>query len=245
MYQRVIVLVTALLFALGLPGFGQEGERMDKARLMVRVIPQPREVTVSAADFVLDAGAAIVLGKPDDEQDRFAVETLRDDLRMLWGAELPVAAKARKPVLVGVASRDAAVREACQRKGLKVTAELGDEGYVLAVDAEGVVAAANAAPGVFYALQTLRQLVRRADGKAAFQGVRIRDWPGLRYRGVQDDVSRGPVPTMDYFKKEIRTLAAFKVNVFCLYVEHVFKFEKHPEIAPEGGEITAQQIREL
>ncbi|MBM4079572.1 MAG: hypothetical protein FJ278_07725, partial [Planctomycetes bacterium] len=37
----------------------------------------------------------------------------------------------------------------------------------------------------------------------------------------------------------------FKVNVFCLYVEHVFKFEKHPEIAPEGGEITAQQIREL
>ncbi|HPA18134.1 MAG TPA: glycoside hydrolase family 20 zincin-like fold domain-containing protein [Verrucomicrobiae bacterium] len=205
-----------------------------------QVIPQPREVSASSADFVLDADAAVVLGKPDDEQDRFAAGMVCEELTT------KMADKAKRPILIGIPSRDAPVRAACERRGLKVTPELGDEGYMIDVSADGIVAAANAAPGVFYAAQTLRQLVKRLpDGRAAIEGVRIRDWPGLRYRGVQDDVSRGPVPTMEYLKQQIRTLSAFKINVFCLYIEHVFKFRKYPRLAPEGGEITAEQIREL
>jgi hypothetical protein len=208
--------------------------------MAAQVIPQPREVVANGADFVLGADAAVVLGKPDDEQDRFAAGTLCEKLKT------KIAAKATRPILIGIASRDAAVRATCEKLGLKVTPELGDEGYVLDVNADGVVAAANAPAGVFYAVQTLRQLVKRLpDGRVAIEGARIRDWPGLRYRGCQDDVSRGPVPTMEYFKKQIRTLAAFKINVFCLYTEHVFKFRKYPQIAPEGGEITAEQTREL
>jgi len=204
--------------------------------LAVQVIPQPREVSVSGADFVIGADAGIVLGKPDDEQDRFAAGTLN----------IKITNNAKRPILIGIVSRDASVRAACERRGLTMTKELGDEGYVLDVNADGIVAAANTPAGVFYAVQTLRQLVKRLpDGRVAIEGVRIRDWPGLRYRGCQDDVSRGPVPTMEYFKKQIRTLAEFKINVFCLYIEHVFKFKKYPQIAPEGGEITAEQIREL
>ncbi len=207
---------------------------------VARVIPQPREMNATGADFVVGADAAVVLGKPDDAQDRFAAGILCGELKT------GIADQAKRPILIGIAGRDAAVRAACEQRGLAVTRELGDEGYVLDVSATGVVAAANAAPGVFYAVQTLRQLVRRLpDGHVAIEGVRIRDWPGLRYRGCQDDVSRGPVPTMEYFKKQVRTLAAFKINVFCLYIEHVFKFRKYPQIAPEGGEITAEQIREL
>ena len=191
------------------------------AQSNLKIIPQPREVVATGADFVLDSSATFALGKPDDEQDKFAIETLSEDLRTLWGVKLP--AKGKRLIVVGIPSRDASVRGACERRGLKVTPELGDEGYVLDVNADGIVAAANAPAGVFYAVQTLRQLVKRlSDGRAAIEGVRIRDWPGLRYRACQDDVSRGPVPTMEYFKKQIRTLAAFKINVFCLYTEHVF-----------------------
>ena len=207
---------------------------------VAQVIPQPREMNATAADFIMDSDAGVVLGKPDDEQDRFAAELLCEELK------IKIADQAKRPILIGIAGRDAAVRAVCEQRGLAVTRELGDEGYVLDVNASGVVVAANAAPGVFYAAQTLRQLARRLpDGRVAVEGVRIRDWPGLRYRGCQDDVSRGPVPTMEYFKKQIRTLAAFKINVFCLYIEHVFKFRKYPQIAPEGGEITAEQIQEL
>ena len=212
----------------------------SSASAEIHVIPQPREISANGAVFVVNADTAVVPGKPDDEQDRFAAEMLCEELKTR------IAGMAKRPILIGIASRDAAVRAACERRGLAVTKELGNEGYALDVNADGVVAAANAPAGVFYAVQTLRQLVKRLpDGHTVIEGVRIRDWPGLRYRGCQDDVSRGPVPTMEYFKKQIRTLAAFKINVFCLYIEHVFKFRKYPQIAPEGGGITAEQIREL
>jgi hypothetical protein len=45
-------------------------------------------------------------------------------------------------------------------------------------------------------------------------------------------------------KKEVRTLAAFKLNAMTLYTEHVFKLKKHPTLAPDDG-ITQEQIAEL
>ena len=70
-------------------------------------------------------------------------------------------------------------------------------------------------------MQTLRQLLR-ADGHTLIcPAVSIRDWPSMEWRGMQDDISRGPIPTEDYMKQQIRMLAAYKVNLFALYMEHV------------------------
>ena len=72
----------------------------------------------------------------------------------------------------------------------------------------------------------------------------VYDRPDMAMRGWQDDISRGPIPTMDFLKEEIRRMASFKLNTFTLYTEHVFKLKKHPEIAPADG-ITAEEIKEL
>ncbi len=42
----------------------------------------------------------------------------------------------------------------------------------------------------------------------------------MKYRGLDDDLSRGPVPTLDFQKKLIRTLAAYKINLYSPYFEH-------------------------
>ena len=55
---------------------------------------------------------------------------------------------------------------------------------------------------------------------------------------------RGPIPTMDFLKREVRTLSEMKYNAMTLYTEHVFKLAKHPDIAPDDG-ITPEQIKEL
>ena len=74
--------------------------------------------------------------------------------------------------------------------------------------------------------------------------MRIDDRPALRWRILSDDVSRGPLPTMRYFKERIRTIAAFKMNGYSPYMEHVFASPTDPLPAPPDG-ITPAQLREL
>lgn len=215
----------------------------------LKVIPQPRELLSRAETFRIDERATIGLGDPTNEEDRFAAQLLQEDLVRFAGVRVTIRGAeergtAVRPILMGVPARDEAVRAMGERLHLLPTDELGDEGYVLDVAADHVYLAANAAPGVFYGVQTLRQLLRREAQESFFPGVRIRDWPAMRYRGISDDISRGPVPTVEYIKKQIRTFAAFKLNVLSWYIEHAFQHEKHPLIAPPNG-LTADEVREI
>jgi hexosaminidase len=53
------------------------------------------------------------------------------------------------------------------------------------------------------------------------------------------------VPTLEFQKKQIRTLAAYKVNVFSPYFEHTLAYESNPLVAPPGGAMTHADVREL
>ena len=140
--------------------------------------------------------------------------------------------------------QDLSVRNFLASKGLKADS-IGDQGYLLFSDKTHLIVAANTGQGLFYGVQTLRQLLRQDDGKLICPAVSIRDWPSMEWRGVQDDISRGPIPTEDYMKRQIRTLAAYKVNVFALYMEHVFDFASQPLLAPKEAALTPKEINAL
>ncbi len=119
-----------------------------------------------------------------------------------------------------------------------------DQTYALDVTPQAVTISKHGAAGEFYAFATMAQLARKIDGTWRLQCVHIEDAPALRWRILSDDVSRGPLPTMRYFKERIRTIAAFKMNGYSPYMEHVFADPKHPLPAPLDG-ITPAQLREL
>ena len=73
----------------------------------------------------------------------------------------------------------------------------------------------------------------------------VRDWPAMRHRGLHDDLSRGPVPTLDYMKRQLRTFAAYKMNVYSPYFEHTLEYRANPLIGPPGGTITRADVAEL
>ncbi|MGD0783837.1 MAG: family 20 glycosylhydrolase, partial [Candidatus Aminicenantales bacterium] len=73
----------------------------------------------------------------------------------------------------------------------------------------------------------------------------IRDWPAMPHRGLSDDWSRGPIPNMDFLKREIRTLGAYKINIFSPYFEHTFAYAASPIAAFPGGAMTPAEGREL
>lgn len=209
-----------------------------QAQDRISIIPQPRQVTANGEKFSLDR-AHIVLADPRSAEDRFAAT----DFGQEFGLKI-MNARDRKAILIGQIGVQV-VEAVLKNAKINVPANLDPEGYVLHVGTTGVIVAGGSAAGVFYGLQTLKQLVR-GDGPAAFiPGVDIVDWPAMRWRGVSDDISRGPVPTVDYIKRQIRTFAAYKLNLHSFYMEQTFASSAHPLIGPEGGSLTPDEIREL
>jgi len=118
------------------------------------------------------------------------------------------------------------------------------EAYRLVVGPRAASVRAADAEGAFDALATLAQLPRRTARGWTLPCVDISDAPAMRWRILSDDVSRGPLPTMRYFEERIRTLAAFKMNGYSPYMEHVFVDPRHPLPAPLDG-ITPAELHEL
>ncbi len=209
------------------------------------LIPTPRKIFIHPGEFRISAIERIVLARPADRGAKFAAGELADEI---WtDLKIKIATGARRSrnyFLMGRIGKDRAVNRALHELRISVPDSLGDQGYILNISHDRVLVAANTSTGVFYGIQTLKQIIR-ADRKGnSIPCLTIVDWPGLEYRGWMDDISRGPIPTMDLLKKEIRTLAGYKLNFLTLYTENVFKLKAFPDLAPEDG-LTADQVREL
>lgn len=121
------------------------------------------------------------------------------------------------------------------------SAKVGPEGYVLVLNANHKLIAANTETGLFYGLQSLKQLVRAGW----HQELVITDWPSFSNRGIYDDISRGPTPKVSTIKKQIERLAELKFNALSFYIEHVVQPRSYPDFAPADGKLTLDDIREL
>lgn len=87
------------------------------------------------------------------------------------------------------------------------------EAYKLKVTSRLIEIQAVSADGVYWALQTLRQLAVQNGKNVRISGCEITDWPAFRYRGLMMDVSRHFI-SLEELKREVETLARYKMNVF-------------------------------
>jgi hexosaminidase len=121
---------------------------------------------------------------------------------------------------------------------------LAPQAYRLTVGGGRALIESSSQAGAFYAAMTLAQLPVHSSNGWTMPCVRIDDRPALEWRILSDDVSRGPLPTMPYFEERIRTIAAFKMNGYSPYMEHVFVSPTDPLPAPLDG-ITPAQLHAL
>lgn len=193
----------------------------------IKVVPIPRQVQERQGRFALRAPLVIALPVGAKEADRFAAQLLQEE----------IASATRVKARLGPAAAAAGVILRLQG----APEQVGEEGYLLDVTPSGIRLAARTSAGLFYGVQTLRQLITPRGVPA----VRITDWPAMRWRGLHDDISRGPVPTTDYIKRQLRTCAEYKINLYSFYIEHTFAYRNHPLIGPPGGSLSAGELREL
>jgi hexosaminidase len=113
-------------------------------------------------------------------------------------------------------------------------AQLGSEGYRLAVSRDGVRASAVTVDGLRWAVQTLRQLL--TDG--ALPHLTIVDRPQHAWRGCLLDVARWYHP-LPFLYRFVDLLATYKLNTLHLHLtdDQGWRFEVHryPRLTEVGG----------
>jgi hexosaminidase len=197
----------------------------------LKLIPIPREVH-AGADRPLAHGVRVVCSAPCPVEDKFAADDLS---AALLARGIPVTEEGGFPIeLVRLADHPEA----------KFTDEMKAEGYLISATSAGMTVVGDTAEGLFYGAQTVKQLVEGNGTSAFLHAANIRDWPAMKYRGLDDDLSRGPITTLEFEKYMIRTLAAYKINLYSPYFEHTQQYASNPLMAPPGS-VTAAEAKEL
>jgi len=203
--------------------------------------PQPRECEQRGAEFTLNREVAIQITREFQEEDRFALDLLRNETEERTGLDLPLQALADTPkILLGIAGRDKEIDDQ-KIPDVPKTAE----GYVLDVNSDRVVIAGRDSAGLFYGVQTFLQLIVEEGTAYTVPGVRVVDRPESAVRGVMVDSSQGALPAVDMVKRVIRTMARFKLNRYYMYAEANVEFSDLPLVGEEGGRYTPEEIAEI
>ena len=160
----------------------------------LKIEPAPKEVQLRDGGFQVGPRTKIFVQLGHQSEDRIAAETLAEEVEDQAGLKLDIlgmkaAGKAEDGAIVLARLQDARVRRFLAQNGLKADEAVGQEGYLLFSDNSHLIVAANSGQGLFYGVQTLRQLLR-PDGKGLIcPGVGIRDWPGFQ-KDVPTNVSQ-------------------------------------------------------
>ncbi len=239
----------------------------------LHLVPAPRELQRTEGAFALSAATRIVVNSRHAREDRMAADLIAEEIASAAGRKPAVTVAAAVPPGAAIylvrSGDDRAADAHLKAAGLALAKDFNEQGYVLLAEKSRITISARTGQGLFYGAQTLRQLIQpqrltpsrtslnppeapaqKPAAKAGWQryavpAVKIRDWPAMQWRGVHDDISRGPVPNLDFIKQQIRTEAEYKLNLHSLYIEHVFQYAQNPLIGPEEGSLSPAQIKEL
>ena len=220
------------------------------------IIPTPQFAEIcdfnnSTNNFVIDESCLLVdIG--ENEEISKIINTFKNDIKEITGIDLKVSKKGNKKrnnIVFGIYDPEKIEQIKNGPKdiiGLD-SREINPQEYHIIVIGNYILVSAPTPQGLFYGAQSLKQIIRHqllTENNLNIPWYYIFDYPSLEYRGWMDDISRGPIPTTEFIKEEIRRLAEYKFNFFNLYTEHLFKLDKYPDIAPTDG-LSAKEIKEL
>lgn len=161
------------------------------------IIPLPAMLEPQAGQFVLDGSTTVHAEGKESEVIR-VVDQFVEELREKSGLAF------------------ASIKEkAGQQLVFQLRTDIEqEEGYRLDINQEQVVVRAATAQGLFYATQTLKQLLTEsANGVWYLPAVKIEDKPRFSYRGMHLDVARH-FHSVETVKAMIDQLAFHKMNTF-------------------------------
>lgn len=215
----------------------------------IHIVPQPVSIELETeGEYLITPQTRLVVA----EGNRNPAERFAEDMMRHLGMKKPL-------------------RIVKQGEGIRLSLDgaLPVEGYEMEVSATGISLVGGSEAGLYYGLQTLRQLVVTNEGKIPYG--RITDHPTFAYRGAHLDVVRHFFSVEDV-KNYIDILAAHKLNRFHWHLTDDqgwrIEIKAYPELTelssmrketlighchrpegydgtPHGGYYTQEEIREV
>ncbi|MGM0377603.1 MAG: beta-N-acetylhexosaminidase [Bacteroidota bacterium] len=197
------------------------------------IIPKPVSIAATNGTFVLDNDVTIYVDAGESELKGNA-EYLAGLLRPATGFEFEIRETSSQPENGIFLTTNA-----------QVDTTLGKESYEIEISEKLVKIASTKPAGVFFGMQTMRQLLPaeiEAEGAGKEEWYlptgKIRDWPEYDYRGAMLDVSRHFFD-VETVKQVIDYLALYKMNMLHLHLSDDqgwrIEIESWPNLTEHGG----------
>jgi hexosaminidase len=203
------------------------------------VLPIPQKVSLGSRDFALTDGWQLVLERGVQAGD-IAGRSLNELLNERCGLSLSEKGASRAGVVrLTVAPNAVAIGDASD----KDRDALAEQAYRLVLKPGEISVTANAAPGLFYGVQTLVQLLKRRGGRWMLPEGVITDWPDLGLRVIYWDDAHHLEP-LPILKQAVRQAAFYKINGFSIKLEGHFQY-KHAAPLVEPYAFSPAELQEL
>lgn len=200
-------------------------------RASVSIIPMPRTCVEKKGTFTINQETVIHLSI-DNEEMRNALTVWNDLMATAAGFPLEVSSTPRSSNVIRC----------------RINSSLpNEEAYKLTVSKSSIQIEAKTPTGIFYAFQTLRQLMppaiesgSKAEGDIEWNVpcVSIEDEPSFGYRGLMLDVSRHFMPK-EVVKRYIDLMSFHKLNTFHWHLTDDqgwrIEIKKYPKLTSIGG----------
>ncbi|MCR8668994.1 beta-N-acetylhexosaminidase [Aestuariibaculum sp. M13] len=218
-FSALMLFVFLILFNTSL--FGQTANKASD----YKIIPKPAFQEILKGTFKVDKKTKIVCNEELNQEASYLSEILGAAI----GKTLKIETKAEKGAIV--LKLDDAIENA--------------EGYELVVNTNEIVISGKTSTGVFYGIQTLKQLMPSEIEKAAkiasaftIPAVIVKDQPRFVYRGMHLDVGRHFFP-VSFIKQYIDLIAMHKMNTFHWHLTEDqgwrIEIKKYPKLTEVGA----------
>ncbi|MBI6120799.1 beta-N-acetylhexosaminidase [Salegentibacter maritimus] len=179
----------------------EEFAKVENKKQDYAIIPLPQKMETSKGVFIVDEHTKIQVSQDLSQEGQFLSDYIEE--------------------VTGIAPEIKLNEKEVERSiSLKISTDFDrDEAYNLIVTHEKVVVEGASAKGVFYGVQTLKQLlplqseIDAESAEIAIPAVTISDAPAFDYRGMHLDVARHMFP-VEFIKKYIDLIAMHKMNTF-------------------------------
>lgn len=211
--HHYLVSVLIVIVSLGNPVFALQNES---------IIPAPQKIIINQGDFSLNGDTKIAYSQSSIKE--LAVE-FQNTLKTDFGID----AKLYK---CGINQKPKSTIELKLQKGFE------NEAYQINIQSNIIICKASTEAGLFYAIQSIRQLVRTENCRLTIPCMQIDDAPRFAWRGFMLDEARhffGKKTVMQY----LNIMSMLKMNRFHWHLsdEQAFRLElkQFPQLSTVGS----------